>query len=829
MIPGATYRLQLHAGFDFAATAAHLPHLRDLGVDTVYLSPVFAARAGSAHGYDVIDPTAVNPELGGRAGFEALRRDAFDRGMTLLLDIVPNHQAATTSNPRWAATLQGGPESPAARTFDIDWSVPAGGRSGRLVWPILGDEPRREIARGALRLERRGDAVRLVYGDEALPLREPVVDVDLRDPRAVTGALERQHYFLAPAATGLRNYRRFFDIDHLVGVRVEDAAVFAQTHRLVAELVAEPGVAGVRVDHVDGLADPAGYLSQLRALVGPDRVIVVEKILGPGETLDPTWPVDGTTGYEFLAATLALHVDPAGHDALVAAVHAETGLPSFAAVERQAKMQVLEQSFEPELARLVEWARAALCEPARRRGAVRDALAAITVALDTYRTYGATGALTAADAARVHAARDRAVAHGSVDERLLDRLADLLVRAPGDDATRQLRVAWQQLCGPVMAKGREDTACYRYPVLLAASEVGCDPADRGDPTGTRLHGLLRARVHHHGHPLDTLATHDTKRSGDVRTRLAVLSELPDEFDAALRAWRAAPDRSRGVRAADERLVAQTLIGVWPPAGEPGDGLVRRVDAYLRKALREGKEVSSWIDPDERYEATVGTCAREALAPGSAFRAAFADLTARVAFFGMIGGLADRVVMAAAPGIPDVYEGTERPRLSLTDPDNRRPVDFDAGAVMLARLGREHGLGALVGRLRSDWTSGALTLHVLSAALQARRADPALFGAGSYEPLEVGGARHQHVFAFARRHEDRVAIAAVALRVARAGNGDLEFPLGARFWADTAIALPAPLATQCHDVISGRHIVPAAATLAAADIFGALPVALLRGP
>ena len=767
MQPASTYRVQLHAQFDFDAARAIVPYLRDLGVDWMYLSPVFAARQGSEHGYDVIDPCTVNGELGGYEGLVRLAADVHAAGMGILVDIVPNHQAATTQNPRWTAMLRDGDGSHAARWFDVDWSGNDRVPPGKLVWPMLGHEPEEEIASGALALARGPDGVPVLrYGTEMLPV---VGDV----AAGIDGLLAEQSYELMQWRTGdpFRNYRRFFDVSELVGVRVEDEEIFAASHALLAALVRDGIVDGVRVDHVDGLADPAAYVVALRRLVG-DVPIFVEKVLAAGETLPDEWPVDGTTGYEHTNDLIALLIDPAGRAALEAALREENEEVPFPTVERRAKREVLRGLFTAEWLRL------------RRRlddASLEDALAALTVALPVYRTYGVVDApFSARDRAWLGRAAEIAVTDHGADAAAISRVIKRLAH----DGV--LLVRWQQLTGAVMAKGHEDTACYRYPALLAQAEVGGDPGDPVDDALARAHERGRARLTDGRLGMTATSTHDTKRSEDVRARMAALSEHADEFESALARWRAVVRPAQGVTRVEQRFVAQTLLGVWPTDAHELSSVAARVDEYLLKALREAKQLTSWLDPDESHEADVRALASRTFENGGRImREAFGALLDELVAAGERNALAQLTWKLGMPGTADVYQGTELVDLSLVDPDNRRPVDFGARARLLAS-------GPAPPKLRCT-----------AAGLRARRAHRALFVAGEYIPLDVPGC-----FAFARRH-DREWVIAIARVPGAAPDGALARPEGApATWRDvyTDRTLDAPLALP--------------------DIFAVYPAALL---
>jgi malto-oligosyltrehalose synthase len=800
-LPVSTYRLQLNRECTFDDVCGLVPYFAELGVDWLYLSPIFAARPGSPHGYDAVDPTVVNEELGGRAGLERLASDAHAASLRLLLDIVPNHQAVTTRNPRWYALLRDGAGSDAARWFDVDWSGNDGVAPGKLLWPLLGRSPDEEIASGDLRIEAtsRGER-RLRYHDELLPLHG--ADLPLAD------ALTKQPYVLAQWRAGMSyvNYRRFFDINDLAGVRVEDPGVFASSHALVLELLANGTVDGLRVDHVDGLADPAEYLHRL-----PGTFVVVEKILAAGETLPATWPVAGTTGYETLADLTAVLLDPDGRDELAAAASRELEGTDFATIAHDAKQRVLRTAFVPEWHRVVAALRHVLGDGVD--DAVAAALEAVAVRLGVYRTYCHDRAAEGFDREVITRALAAARA-GGVDERAVATVGRVLL---GDDlpaAALQARAAfmvrWQQLTGAVTAKGHEDTACYRFPAALAQAEVGDDPGASVAGAVEHFHARMAARVDDRHPGLTATTTHDTKRGEDTRARLAVLTERAGAFEAALPGWVAAVRPADGVTSSELRFLAQTLLATWPLETSRLNGYAERMREYVVKALREAKWQTSWLDPDERHEQAAIAVAEASIRDGGRLlHDAFGELVADVAWYGAINGLAQLTWKLAAPGTADVYRGCELWDLSLVDPDNRRPVDFDLRATML----REHS---------DDWRSGAVKLHMTAAGLRIRREHRDLFHLGRYVPLPVAG---DAALAFARAAEGRGAIACAPRLPTRLAPRD-RWPVGARVWGDRTLDLPAGAPGRWRDVYTDTELEAADGRLRVADVLTRLPAALL---
>ncbi|HSJ15490.1 MAG TPA: malto-oligosyltrehalose synthase [Longimicrobiales bacterium] len=847
-IPTATYRLQLHADFTLHDARALLDYLQALGITDLYLSPVFEARPGSRHGYDVTDPRSIAAALGGRAAFDALAGDAHARGMGVLLDIVPNHMAASELSPWWADVLRRGPDSPYAGFFDIDWGT------GRVLLPVLGSELDEAIARDELRLVRgeSGEWV-LDYHGRALPLREDAETrsalasgsaADAAQRHRLTAAVaDRQHYQLVPwqtASTRL-GYRRFFDITDLAGVRVERPEVFAASHALVRELVAGGQVTGLRVDHVDGLRDPAAYLERLREHTG--AFTLVEKILASEEPL-PRWPVEGTTGYEFLNLVNGLFLDPAGHAAIVAAYRRFTGEHrEFGDIVHEKKHLVMDMLFGGELTRLAAELHAVL-EGRYSPDSVRRTLAEVTACMPVYRTYLAGYTLAPQDrAALAHALDELRRRAPDLDDALVEEIAHVL-QVAGTLAERRAAALefvrhWQQFSGPVMAKGFEDTALYVWAPLLSANEVGSTPAAPALSVAA-FHGAMRERVREWPHAMSATATHDTKRGEDVRTRLDVLSELPHEWLIKLRAWvrRSVDQKETAAQATgladdapvpnggEENVLYQTLVGAWPLEDDAGD-FVERVQEYMTKALREAKQSTSWHGPDEDYEAALAAFVDRLLAGPQrpVLRAEIESFTTRLAWYGALNSLSQTVVKVTAPGVPDFYQGTELWSFVLVDPDNRRPVDYAARAECLQRLepllGSPDPAGA--GALLRTWRDGTVKLFATAAALRFRRERAGLFRWGAYLPIDVAGARAGHVVAFARRHEDQWALT-VAPRLYTALCAPGALPAGE--WADTRLVLPGELAGRTiTDAFTGRTA-RAANELPLRALLADFPVALL---
>jgi len=818
---GATYRLQLRRELSFARAAALAPYLAALGVETLYCSPVNEAVPGSAHGYDGTDPTSLRAELGGSDGFDALVGACEAHGLGICLDIVPNHLATWPGGGWWRSLLLEGPDGELGEVFDVDWDAGPPEARRTVTLPVLDRPLPAALAAGLVEVGRGATGPVLRAGGVELP----VAGGPVRPGEDVAEVLGAQHYRLVDWHDRAdRNYRRFFDIDGLVGVRVERPEVFARTHALVIDLARAGRCSALRVDHVDGLADPAAYLRRLREATG--LPVVVEKILTGDEALRRGWPVAGTTGYEVLDDVGGALVDAGGLERLVAAGRAE-GDAAVEACELAARRLVVGTLFPGELAR-----------DAERLAVAAGTLAEVSARLPVYRTYLDGGEPAREDRAAIGEA---CAAAGAADVEV----------ALLDPARRGAAVGYQQLTGAVMAKGVEDTAWYRLAGPLAFCEVGGDPGrDRHDGPA-RLHARAAARALDGRAGLVPSTTHDTKRSGDVRARLYGLCELADGFEEGLARFRVALGAAggRGASAAFEtRLLAQLLLGTVPVAGTPAPGgtaggtLAARVGDALVKGAREAKLRTSWDEPDEGYERHLRDLVEASCAGGARLlREAFGHLVGEVARLGATLSLSAVVLRSAFPGVPDCYQGDETWNYSLVDPDNRRPVDHGRLQAMLAALapspGGEGGdaggaRAGLATELRRSWPDGRVKLLVTATALHARRRLPgALAPAARYLPLEADGPAAPSVLAFGRlagEAEDAggAALAVVTRLASRLGEAGGDLPSGAAY-AGTTLAVPARLAGPLVDAVTGRQLRARAGRLEVAEVLAELPVALLR--
>ena len=825
VVPSSTYRLQIRPSFGFDDAAAVVDHLDALGVSHAYLSPVLAPAPGSEHGYDVVDHSALNPEAGGREAFDRLAARLREAGMSAVADVVPNHMAVPTPvrlNSALWSVLRDGPGSPFARWFDVDWTV----ADRAVLMPVLGHRIGAVLAAGELTVDRGGAEPVLRYFEHEFPIRPGTEDLPMEE------LVDRQWYRLAwwRVADEELNYRRFFDVDTLAAVRVEDPEVFDATHELLLELVRRGDLTGLRIDHPDGLADPRGYLRRLAAATD-GLWVVVEKILEGEEALPQDWACAGTTGYDVLSRVGGLFVEPAAAAPLAALLTEVTGdSPDFTSVVEEAKRQVVEQGLYAEVVRLGDLLVEICHDDVNLRDHTRRHLQAcvveLLVAFSRYRAYVVPGEPAppeqvavvdaATEAARRHVPEEAHDALDLVRELVLGRPAGRGPRSGRDAARRaEFVVRFQQTCGPVMAKGVEDTAFYRWHRLVALNEVGGDPTHVGVPP-EEFHAYARHLQQHWPDTMTTLSTHDTKRSEDVRARLIALTELHAEWAEAVRGWTEASSRYRFVEGwpdpATVYLIWQTLVGTWSDAGPIA---TERLHGYLRKATREAKRFTSWTHPHETYDTAVETFC-DAVLSDDELVGSLADFTAGIEGPTRVAVLGQKLVQLAMPGVPDVYQGCEVVDLSLVDPDNRRDVDFDARRARLARLD--------AGEAPADLDDEKLL--VTSRTLRLRRHHPEWFtGPGSvYVPVATSTG---NAVAFGRGQDVgepgvdlagtdlRVVAVVTRLPVALARHGG---------WGEHTLTLPDAPEGSWRDALTGRTHSGGPTRLS--DVLTDLPVALL---
>ncbi|CAA7619811.1 malto-oligosyltrehalose synthase [Magnetospirillum sp. UT-4] len=921
--PRATYRLQLHQGFTLADAEAQVPYLAGLGVSHLYLSPILMARAGSTHGYDIVDHARINPELGGMPAMERLAAAARAHGLGIVVDIVPNHMGVGgADNAWWLDVLEWGEDSPFARYFDIDWLPARRELRGKLLLPFLGDHYGAVLERGELvpRLDRAAGALDVWYWDHRHPLtprdysgllrpavaglgdsedadrladvvddfsnftdeyvpgrnvaarRQRATELKRRlaavaaDRPAVAEAvdahlaalagdaarlhalLERQHWRISywRVAADEINYRRFFDINDLAALRmVEEPELFARAHRLVFELIARGMVQGLRVDHVDGLFNPAEYCRMLQAGgVGPDGrppFLVVEKILARHEPLRRDWPVAGTTGYDFTNLVCGLFVDAAAEPAISAAYQRFTATAmDFEAEVVAAKRRIVDEHMTSELRVLAGRLGRIAASHWRSRdftlSGLYHALAEVVAWLPVYRTYVTSRRVTDTDRRYLDWAVAKARRASAADPSLIDFVAAVLdtsLAKAGGYSSRAIvdfAMRFQQFTGPVMAKGFEDTALYRYNRLLALNEVGGDPTRFGVSPSAFLQAV-RARARRLPHAMLATATHDTKRGEDTRLRIAALSEFPED-------WRRLLERGHQLNAPfrrtleagpapepnDEYWIYQTLFGAFDA---DDSALAERMAAAAVKAAKEAKRRTSWAHPDEAYETALAEFVHRILETGrrNPFRDDLAALHRRLLPASMLGGLAQTLLKLTLPGVPDIFQGTELWDLSLVDPDNRRPVDFALRAGLAGRPG-EDGLPPLP----ALWLDGGVKQELIRRTLELRRRLPDLFAEGACRPLAVRGPQAGNLVAFVRHHGDAAAVAVVVPVLAGRLWGEGGWAPG--IWRGTAIEAPRRVGGHRYrDLLSGREVTATlrrgTPVLAASDLLAGFPMALLE--
>jgi (1->4)-alpha-D-glucan 1-alpha-D-glucosylmutase len=974
-IPSATYRLQFNRDFTFSHAAELAEYLATLGVSHCYASPIWRAAEGSSHGYDVADPTQINPELGGMNGFKHLMASLQKCGLGLILDVVPNHMCVTTSsNPYWWDLLESGPASQYARLFDIDWTPPKEELSNKILLPRLADQYGRVLedqqiqifysqgafflgfyqnqlplapsswidilsaVRGKLTdpvwergehtlelesiltalshlpqrtetneeriLERMREKeiikrrlMTLVEHEEAVRIALTSVMEEINGIRGEPRSFDRLERLLADQAYRLSywrvaadeiNYRRFFDINDLAAIRVEEPEVFQLVHSLLFELIRQGHVSGLRVDHPDGLFDPEQYFLELqkgclaariaaesdgrsplelnaKEVETPQRgdrpfFVVAEKIMTGNENLRPQWAIEGTTGYGFLNFVNGLFVDASHKKALRRLYRRFTGWSEeYRDLVYNCKRLILQVSMSSELnvlARQLDriseqhrWSRDFTLEN------LRDTLKEVVTCFPVYRTYirPPYKDVDAEDQRHIVSAVEAAKRRNrAISESVFDFIQSvLLLQDPSGLSQQQLAarrlfvMRFQQFTGPVMAKGLEDTAFFRYYPLVSLNEVGGNPEQFGISVPL-FHTKNRIRQGSWPNALLATSTHDTKRSEDVRARLNVLSEIPIEWARALFQWQGLNhSRKRLVSgeavpsANEEYLLYQTLIGTWPlnamRADEHSEYLTR-IHLYMEKALREAKVHSSWVSPNSAYESAVRDFVTDVLTPSSSndFLNEFIKFQAPIARAGMFNSLSQLLIKLASPGIPDIYQGTEIWDFSLVDPDNRRPVDFGLRRSLLAKIQKlQSEPTRCIQELLTDLTSGMIKLFTACRILQYRRAHNELFAQGDYLPLFPQGDRKRHIVAFARRHVGQQLIAVAGRFFASLASGE-QLPVGPDVWGNTQLILTKRLKEGVwRDELTGQEIKTETGGgrpfLPMERVFSLLPVALLTSP
>ncbi|HWP45238.1 MAG TPA: malto-oligosyltrehalose synthase [Blastocatellia bacterium] len=921
-IPSATYRLQFSASFGFEAASRIVSYLADLGADTVYASPIFKSRKDSTHGYDVVDPNEINPQIGSRSRFQELVELLRRHRMGWLQDFVPNHMAYDSRNRMLMDIFEKGPSSPFYDFFDVVWDHLRENLRGKLIAPFLGSPYGETLEKGEISLEysegefsikyyntvypiriesyaailnhrfdelkerlghRHPDfvkAVGTIYIIENLP-REPeaaearnaqiiiakellqdlydgndafreFVDENVREFNRDTDLLDDllfdQWFRLSfwKVATKEINYQRFFNINELISLRMEDEKVFRHIHRLVFDLLGEGLIDGLRIDHVDGVYDPSRYLARLREAV-PDAYIVVEKILEFDEQIPGVWPVQGTTGYEFMNHVNGLFVDASSRERFDRIYAEFSGVSSFEDMVYEKKKLLIERHLTGDLDNLTYVLKK--ISTTSRQGidlawiGLKTALMELAALFPVYRTYTDGREVSAQDRMYIEEAIKKAQDRSPELARELDFIEKVLWLDYPESISEEDRELWlqfvmrfQQFTSPLMAKGLEDTTLYLFNRLLSLNEVGGSP-DRFGTSIDEFHRFNLRRQRRHPHALSATSTHDTKRGEDARARINVLSEVPEEWEAHVRQWHEenlvhkrsvggelAPDRN------EEYLLYQTLIGAFPYAARDHDDFIERIKGYMIKAIREAKTHSFWLEPNLEYEAAVLDFVEAILTPSpdNHFLINFIRFEKKTAYYGTFNSLAQALLKITAPGVPDLYQGSEIWDLSLVDPDNRRPVDFEKRESLLREIKEKESGGALplIEELLSSREDGRLKMFTVYRALNARKERRDIFDGGEYIPLKAGGQREDRVVAFARRKGDRWAIAVAPRLLATFVRID-SMPLGKTVWGDTIVELPEDAPARWRHVFTDQ-IIEAEEALSVAEVFRHFPAGFLIG-
>lgn len=958
----ATYRLQLHGHLAFDQARKLVPYLAQLGISTLYLAPIFRANPGSTHGYDVVDHELLDPALGTEEDFAALAAAASEHGMSILVDLIPNHMGIHERHNRWwREVLQNGACTPYANFFDIDWFPPKLSQEGKVLLPILGEQfgsvlesqnleliqherefairyadrifptdprswktilegirdaldPAAESAELAASIELILERVRAMpttlLGDEFSIRQRTKLSEDIKqrwaelcDKRSIAFAveetlkningtagnsssfdrlealLEAQPYRLCywRVATDEINYRRFFDVDSLAAIRVEEPAVFDAVHRKVLSYIERGWISGLRCDHLDGLADPQAYLDKLSICANealakardaghaaPGRpYLLVEKILGAGEALPREWPIDGTTGYEFLNTLTALQLDPQGIRPL-RRIYDEflDDSPRYPQILHDSKRTILGASLSSELIVLAhQLSRLAERQRSSRdftRPALQRALREIVACFPVYRTYFRPGLSETREQDRRHlqmAVREAKRRLTTTDPSYFDFIESLLLEQDTATISEELRVLrsqfiikFQQVTGPVTAKGLEDTAFYRFYPLASLNEVGGHP-NHGALTVAEFHRELEDRAANWPRAMLTTSTHDTKRGEDMRARLNVLSEVPQQWGDAVRQWR---DLNAPVRQPiegeetptpnEEYLIYQTLVGTWPlepQSRHEWQTYRQRIVTYFEKALREAKTHTSWLHPNQRHEASVFHFIETIIGDGNtSFAKALNEFVPQLASEGFLNGLAQCTLKMCAPGVPDFFQGSELWDFRLVDPDNRRPVDFEQRTKLLAQLqaAAKADLPQLARELLTNWPDERIKLHTIARTLNFRREHPNLFQ-GDYIPLVCQGTRELQQTAFARTDHREWLVCVTPRRCWPAWQEPAfdpvegKWPL-AEWWRGTELVMPTAAPRRWRHLLSGTEVETqtgdSGPTLALRTLLSSFPVAILHG-
>lgn len=905
-IPTATYRIQFTADFGFDSARNITQYLADLGISDLYASPIFKARAGSTHGYDVVDPTQINPELGAPESFELLVQELQKRNMGWLQDIVPNHMAYDSQNQWLMDVLENGPASNYVDYFDIAWNSPFEGNQEPILVPLLGNFYGECLEKGEVQLRYDQTGLSINYYSLCIPLKlesyatflnhnlgklarslgrkhptfirllgilyslknvsadiagqqrrdqtefvktllwdlyvenaevKAFIDENIQTFNGEPGnpesfnlldtLLSEQFFRLAFWKVGAEemNYRRFFTVNELISVKVEVVKVFNATHALIFKLVEEGKITGLRIDHIDGLYNPTEYLERLQEKVG-DTYITVEKILQPGEDLPPIWQIQGTSGYDYLNYVNSVFCQT-DHEAQFDQIYWDftRRFTPFEELVAEKKHLILDKNLAGDIDNL-----ATLLKKVSSRyrygndftvNGLRRAISEVLTRFPIYRTYTTANGLIESDRTYIEQVIQTAKEHAPLLQNELNFIEKLLLLDYDSSLTQAEKEQWlywvmriQQYTGPLMAKGVEDTALYVYNRLLSLNEVGGEPVHFGI-SPSDFHRFNQHRQARWPHAMNTTSTHDTKRGEDVRARLNVLSELPEEWQQHVKTWSELnrnhktktknaifPDRN------DEYALYQTLIGAYPFIEQEQAGFANRVKDYMLKAIREAKLHTTWLRNNPAYEEACLKFVEALLEPADSnpFLQEFLPFQQRIAHYGALNSLSQTLLKLTSPGVPDVYQGSEVWDLSLVDPDNRRPVDFTQRQTDLNQIksGIESDILSLISNLLSTKEDGRIKLFLVVQALKARTDYKAVFLDGDYQPLEVGGRFKDHIIAFMRSNGDSTLLTIAPRFLTRLVQpGD--YPLGQDVWQDTYLELPVSLSSQWKNLLTDQPI------------------------
>jgi malto-oligosyltrehalose synthase/4-alpha-glucanotransferase len=837
--PIATYRIQFHKDFTFRDLEQILPYLQDLGVKTLYASPVFVSVPGSTHGYDGTNPHAINPEIGTEAELGHISKQLKEGGIGWLQDIVPNHMAFHPDNKWLMSVLEKGKASPYASYFDISWNG-----DHKLMVPFLGASLSEVIASGELKLTVQKNRLFAEYYDAHFPLAADTLPADTAPevfvnqvnsaPSILEEIMSCQNYRLCHwQETDARiNYRRFFTVNGLICLNIHNPEVFGQFHSYIQSFVQQGVFSGLRIDHIDGLYDPQKYLEDLRTLTGGDTYTVVEKILAPGEKLPAGWAVEGNTGYDFLALVNNLFINSKSEKVFTRFYQKLVKDKTPVAQQiKDKKAYILKAHMQGELENLYQLFLSSQLSEKNPAG-LKEAIGAFLIQCPVYRYYGNTLPLEQEEATAVGELLRQIRADHPALRDAADVLTNVLLERPLDGDTeyneraRHFYQRCMQFTGPLMAKGVEDTLMYTYNRFIGPNDVG-DAPDAFGITAADFHREMQYRQAHWPLTINATSTHDTKRGEDARARLNVLTSLPDEWIRKIKEWQQLNDglkKNDTPYANDEYFIYQTIIATFPFNEVEEDAYKERIAAYLEKALREAKIHSGWAAPNEAYESATKAFALSLLDRDSAFRKSLAPLLDKIFDYGIVNSLAQVALKFTCPGVPDVYQGTEGWDLSLVDPDNRRPVDYQYRLDALKVLNEQKSGDDFLKELWKTRQDGRIKLWLVHSLLQLRGAHPEVFSEGAYLPLKTTGKYKQHVFAFARRLGKRWIITAVPLHMADLCRQQ-DTALENADWKDTAILLPEEVPKDWRHLLDNTSG-SAGGKLAVKKLFKNIPLAIL---